>query len=537
MRSLFAFVLLLVTAVLSGCAHQADWVRVDHPIAAPPEPVQEFRGLWVATVDNIDWPSEPGLSRVAQKAEAVRILDLAVELRLNAIVLQVRPCADALYRSPYEPWSAFLTGEQGKNPGYDPLAFWIEEAHARGLDLHAWINPFRAWHPMTPGNPAKNSIVTKRPEFLVEFGEYFWLDPGDRQASKLTLSVIEDIVRRYDIDGLHVDDYFYPYPVEGVPFNDSRSFDAYAATGGKLDKSNWRRHNIDRFVRDMYASVKRHRPEVLVGISPFGIWRPGHPEGVVGFDAYEGLAADAKRWLREGWLDYVSPQLYWKIESEGQPFKPLLDWWAGNNPAGRHVWPGIYLTRIKAEGGWAPDDITSQIELLSAHPEANGFVLFSAVGMTEDRQSINNALSMVLPDHANTPDSPWLGTNTTRSPTVRIKVGSELSRVSISGMPRDAEGWVLWTKAGEIWESLDMPATLTTASVPDYKGVDPVLCIAVQPIHAGGRRGSSVVFRRIIPAPAQPAELLKTDRGDHCRTTGRVVIVRPEHNLGSGLCQ
>lgn len=511
MRSFFAFVMLLVAMHIPGCAHRADWVRADHPSSAPPEPVQEFRGLWVATVDNIDWPSEPGLSRAVQKAEAVRILDLAVELRLNAIVLQVRPCADAIYRSSHEPWSAFLTGKQGENPGYDPLDFWIKEAHARGLDLHAWINPFRAWHPKTPGSPAKNSIVAKRPNYLVEHGEYFWLDPGDSDAQRMALDVIDDIVRRYDIDGLHVDDYFYPYPIEGVAFNDNRTFGAYVAADGRLDQSDWRRLNIDRFVRDMYASVKRRRPEVLVGISPFGIWRPGHPEGVVGFDAYEGLAADARRWLREGWLDYVSPQLYWKIESEGQPFEPLLDWWTSNNPAGRHVWPGIYLTRIQTDGSWAPADITGQIELLKAHPEASGFVLFSAVGMLEDRQGINTALKQTLPDHTNVPGTPWLGTGSTRSPELRITSADGYSRVTISDLPRNAEGWILWTRAGRNWGSRELPPRTTFVTVPDYQGTNPVLWIAVQPIHAGGRRGPSVVYQRTIPAPAQAAGLLETE--------------------------
>lgn len=511
MRAFFAVVLLLVAFLIPACAHRSDWVRANNPLSNPPEPVREFRGLWVATVDNIDWPSVPGLSRAEQKAEAVRILDLAVELRLNAIVLQVRPCADALYRSSYEPWSAFLTGEQGKNPGYDPLAFWIEEAHARGLHLHAWINPFRAWHPKTPGSPAKNSIVAQRPRFLVKHGEYYWLDSGDSNARKLALSVINDIVRRYNIDGLHVDDYFYPYPIEGVTFDDSRTYGAYLGTGGTLDRSHWRRLNIDRFVRDMYASVKRQRPEVLVGISPFGIWRPGHPEGVVGFDAYEGLAADARRWVREGWLDYVSPQLYWKIESEGQPFEPLLEWWTKNNPAGRHVWPGIYLTRIKADGGWAPDDITGQIELLKSHPDANGFVLFSAVGNTENRQGINDALKQTLAEHANIPDSPWLATDTTRSPEVSITTAAGYSRISVSALPRKAEGWVLWTRSGEVWNPRDLPSTTTIATVPDYQGDDPVLAIAVQPIHSGGRRGSPVVYQRVIPAPAQPAASFETE--------------------------
>lgn len=504
-----ALILVIFTSLLLGCAHQSDWIRVDDPSLLPPAPEREFRALWVATVDNIDWPSRPGLTAAEQQAEAIQLLNLAAGLKLNAIVLQVRPAADAFYRSRHEPWSAYLTGQQGVSPGYDPLAFWIRESHARGLDLHAWVNPFRAWHPSTPGEPASNSVVFTQPEYLVTHGEYRWLDPGDERARAHSLRILRDIVQRYDVDGIHVDDYFYPYPIEGKPFDDERTYLEYRDTGGTLDRSDWRRFNIDRFVRDMYAEVKRIKPHVLVGVSPFGIWRPGHPEEIVGFDAYEGLAADARRWLREGWLDYVSPQLYWKIESEGQAFEPLLNWWTSQNTAQRHVWPGLYLTRIKENEGWAPEDITRQIEIIEAVGDASGFVLFSAIGLLENRQGINETLSYTLAEHALIPASPWLSQSPSAKPSLAFTTQDDAVHVRVSGLPSRAQGWLLWTKAGDAWEYQVIPTTMRSVELSAYRGVHPIRLVAVQSMQGGGRLSPPVVYSMLIPAETVPSSVLE----------------------------
>ncbi len=502
--SLLSVCLLTITV---GCAGPSEWVRVDDPALGPPNLEREFRGLWVATVANIDWPSEPGLSADQQKAEAREILDLAVGLKLNTIVLQVRPAADALYESKHEPWSAFLAGQQGVTPGYDPLEYWIDEAHARGLDLHAWVNPFRAWHPSTPGEPDPASVAATQPDFLVRHGDYFWMDPGNAEARERSLMVLRDIVRRYDIDGLHVDDYFYPYPIEGEPFGDERSFSEYTSNGGSLNRSNWRRWNIDQFVRDMYAQTKRVKPNVLVGISPFGIWRPGHPEQVVGFDAYEDLAADARRWLREGWLDYASPQLYWKIDSEGQPFEPLLDWWTGQNSASRHVWPGLYLTRIKADDGWAPGDITDQIKILQSDEAADGFVLFSAVGLVENRQGINAEFERVVDSSAAVPESHWLPNAPLPKPWLRIKRTNcgYAVRFARSQVNNSVLGWVLWTRYGDQWSSRFVSRDSKQILLPLYEAGEPLLAIATQSWAGSGRYSEPVCFHRLIPPPAIPS--------------------------------
>lgn len=500
-----SFLLLVLSICLIGCARTSDWIMVNDPSLMPPEPARAFRGLWVATVANIDWPSAPGLSASAQQEEAVRILDLAQDLNLNAIVLQVRPAADALYASRLEPWSAFLTGEQGQDPGYDPLEFWIHEAHIRGLELHAWINPFRAWHPSTPGEPDPRGFAATQPEFLIEHGGYLWLDPGDQRARNHSLRVIRDITNRYDIDGIHVDDYFYPYPIDGQSLDDARSYASYQSEGGVLSRSDWRRWNIDRFVRDMYAEVKGLKPHVLVGISPFGIWRPGHPEGIEGFDAYEELAADARRWLRAGWLDYAAPQLYWKVESEGQPFEPLLNWWTTENHNARHVWPGLYLTRIKADGGWAPVDITRQIDIIQNHEHADGFVLFSAIGLLENRQQVNDILAQShLRDLALVPPSPWLGSAKLPPPELIMQDKPTALVLHISNLHPKARGVLLQIRQSGEWQSRFIPRTQRHVLIPSPDDQDAPIFIAARAIGPAGMTSSPSLYTRLLPAPVTP---------------------------------
>jgi len=321
----------------------------------PPRAAREFRAAWVATVANINWPSAPGLPPEAQRREAIELLDLLQELNFNAVILQVRAQADALYESRLEPWSYYLTAEQGRgpDPAYDPLEFWIEEAHARGLELHAWLNPYRAHHPQ--GGPVtKFSLVRTRPELVVPLSQgYWWMDPALKETQEHSLAVVTDLVRRYDLDGIHFDDYFYPYPEynDGADFPDSVSWAAYVQGGGKLSRGDWRRQAVNTFIRDVYRAVKREKPHVKFGLSPFGIWRPGHPESIQGFDPYDQLYADARLWLHEGWIDYWTPQLYWPIGQIPQSYPILLGWWAQENTRHRHLWPGINVGRIPGARG------------------------------------------------------------------------------------------------------------------------------------------------------------------------------------------
>ncbi|MFK7883259.1 MAG: glycoside hydrolase family 10 protein [Phycisphaerales bacterium] len=385
-------------------------------IYSPSMPPREFRGVWVATVDNIDWPSQPGLSTLVQKQEIDRILDECLRLELNAIFLQVRPTCDALYKSDNEPWSAFLTGSQGTapNPQYDPLEYWVRGAHNRGIDIHAWVNPFRARHPKSVGPDSPSHVVNRHPDITRDYRGHLWLDPGAPKSRELAMGVIADLLNRYDIDGIHMDDYFYPYPDKDKPFPDDATFADYKQNGGTLLRDDWRRDNINQFVREVNELVHRANPGRLFTISPFGIWRPGHPKQVVGFDAYAGLYADAKHWMQQGWCDAMIPQLYWKIESKGQPFEPLLDWWTEQNTRDRHLWAGIYLTRIKPDNetgssSWDSRDIIDQIELVQRKSREPGFALFSMVGMLENRRGIADQLAAgPMSGPALVPESPWL---------------------------------------------------------------------------------------------------------------------------------
>ena len=309
----------------------------------PPTVAREFRAVWVATVDNIDWPSKRTLGTDEQKAELITLLDRAASTGLNAVIFQVRPAGDALYESSIEPWSEYLTGRQGKAPSplWDPLAFAVKEAHARGLELHAWFNPYRAKHPSAKGPLARSHLSRTNPSLVKTYGTHLWMDPGEPAVRARTLKVVLDVVKRYDIDGVHLDDYFYPYKEKrtngSTDFPDDASFKKYRKAGGDLDRDDWRRSNVDKLIEAMHVGIAKTKPWVKFGISPFGIWRPGNPESVVGFDAYTQLYADSRKWLRAGWVDYFTPQLYWAIAPEKQSYPKLLAWWAGQNEKGRHL--------------------------------------------------------------------------------------------------------------------------------------------------------------------------------------------------------
>ncbi|BDU72850.1 glycoside hydrolase family 10 protein [Mesoterricola silvestris] len=416
----------------------------------PPPAPREFRGAWVASVANIDWPSRPGLGAEAQRQEARDLVALARARGLNALILQVRPGADALYPSALEPWSEYLTGEQGRPPSpcYDPLAFWIREAHAAGLELHAWFNPYRA-RPSSAHSPlAPGHVARARPGLVRAYGDQLWLDPGEPEALERALAVILDVVRRYDVDGVHIDDYFYPYPVKDaagqpVDFPDEAPWRAYLAAGGTLSRPDWRRHNVDALVERIYAEVHRVRPTVRVGVSPFGVGRPGP-----GFSQYEELYADVETWLARGWVDYLAPQLYWKRDSPGQPFGPLLDYWQGRNVLGRHVWPGLFTSRILGPDPWPAEEIIGQIRE-ARDRRSGGHVHFSLKAL---RGEAGAALAYDGP--ALVPASPWLGAPAPQAPVVSVKRTADGLRVQAADCP-----WLLalWARYGSAWRFFTLP--------------------------------------------------------------------------------
>lgn len=340
----------------------------------------EFRGAWVASVHNINFPSKRGLSVAAQKSEIIRMLEVAKRCRLNALMVQVRPEGDALYASRLEPWSRYLTGTQGQNPGYDPLAFFISEAKKRSIEVHAWMNPYRAAanfsHPR-----AANHISRRFPQYTYKIGTVLMMDPGSPEVQDHVVNVVRDILSRYDLAGVHFDDYFYPYPTTGghvYPFPDDKTYAAYRQRGGGLSKADWRRDNVNTLIRKVGQVVRSAKPGAKFGVSPFGIYQPGVPVGIkAGVDMFNQLYADPLKWMREGWIDYLSPQLYWR-EGGPQSFSLLLRWWRSPeaNPRGVPIWPGIAVDRLSSHG-WPSAEIARQLQLeQSIGPRRQGGVIF-----------------------------------------------------------------------------------------------------------------------------------------------------------------
>lgn len=478
------------------------------PTDAPPIR-REFRGAWIASVANIDWPSRPGLSSFAQQAELIAMLDRAVELNLNAVLLQVRPAADALYASPYEPWSAYLTGVEGRppEPYYDPLTFAVAEAHARGLELHAWFNPYRARHASARAAHAKTHISVANPELVRTYGRYEWMDPGEPRVIKRTLDVMLDVVKRYDVDGIHIDDYFYPYPELGpdsieIPFPDSTSYATYARRGGTLQRDDWRRHSVDTLIQQLYTRTKALKPWVKVGISPFGIWRPGYPASIAGFDSYAKLYGDSRLWLRKGWIDYFTPQLYWPTTQVAQAYSTLLDWWLGENVHGRHIWVGHNTSRA-AGGAWAPEELNAQIRATRA-TSATGDIHFSmralmpvatvrrdsvlvGVATQPPRQQAAAALTERLrtelyAEPALIPASPWLGKPAPPPPRASLitdpATGDRVVRLA-GARPNAAARWTVRVLPGTgAWRTWVLPSaqrSLVVASAGEERALRVVL--------------------------------------------------------------
>jgi len=405
---------------LAGCAPLPIPPAEPPAPPAPPAkpPAREFRAAWVATVANIDWPSRKALSSAEQIVEIHALLDRAAALGLNTIILQVRTSADALYPSALEPWSEYLSGTQGQapEPFYDPLATWVSEAHARGLELHAWFNPYRARQSQARSAATAGHLSQTRPDWVKRYGDQLWIDPGEPAAAAHTLAVVRDVLQRYDVDGIHIDDYFYPYPVQDgnkqeLDFPDEPSWQRHGQASG-LSRADWRRDNVDRLVQQLYQLVREAgKPWVKLGISPFGLPRPDlRPAGIAGFSQYDKLYADVERWLREGWLDYLAPQLYWPRAQTAQAFEVLLDYWHGQNPLGRHIYPGLFTSRItdKADS-WPVDEILGQIALTRARAPGSGHAHFSMVALAQNRRGLADALlAGPYAEPALPPVMPWL---------------------------------------------------------------------------------------------------------------------------------
>jgi uncharacterized lipoprotein YddW (UPF0748 family) len=377
-------------------------------------PKREFRGIWVATVTNIDWPSRPGLSADQQKQELIALLEYHKKNGLNAVVLQVRPAADAFYAKSREPWSKYLMGKQGLAPaaGYDPLEFAIKEAHFRGMELHAWFNPYRAT--MSANEVVSADHMTrKRPEWFFSYAGKKQFDPGIPEVREHIVQVILDVVKGYDIDGIHFDDYFYPYPVAGQRINDAATF--AKNNNGFTNISDWRRNNVDLLIKSLSDSIHFYKKYVKFGISPFGIWKNVYEDAdgseTKGLSNFTELFADSRKWVKEGWVDYINPQIYFSFTRKAAPFGTLVDWWS-NNTYGRHLYIGqaAYLVNQKAEAAWRlPEQIPDQIRYIRDNNRVQGSVFFSSKSFSTIARATGDSLRVNLYRYpALPPQMPWL---------------------------------------------------------------------------------------------------------------------------------
>lgn len=360
------------------------------------QPKYEFRGVWIATVDNIDWPPRSSTTE-QQKADFIRQLELHKKNGMNAIIAQVRPAADAFYPSALEPWSQWLTGVQGQPPSpyYDPLQFMIDECHKRGMELHAWLNPYRANFNINTSSIAANHITRTNPGWFLTYGDKKYFDPGNKEAQQFVVKVVRDIVKRYNIDAIHMDDYFYPYRIPGKEFPDESS---YRNSRSSLKKDDWRRSNVDSIIKALSIAIKQEKKSCRFGVSPFGVWRnkKDDPEGSdskAGQTNYDDLYADIILWMKKGWVDYVTPQLYLEIGHDKMAYEKMLDWWSRHS-YGKHIYigHGIYRAGGK-EAGWNnPGQIPDQITLLRRYPNVQGSIYFSSKSFNNNPNGWNDSL-------------------------------------------------------------------------------------------------------------------------------------------------
>jgi uncharacterized lipoprotein YddW (UPF0748 family) len=476
---------------------------------APPV-AREFRGVWIATVDNIDWPSKPGLPVDSQKAELLALLDRAASLRLNAVIFQVRPAADALYKSSVEPWSVYLTGQSGRapSPEWDPLAFAVTESHKRGLELHAWFNPYRARYRGDRGTLSPRHVSRTMSSVVKRYGPYLWMDPGEPSVRAHTTRVILDVVKRYDIDGVHIDDYFYPYQERDrrgrlIEFPDGPSWTKYRRAGGTLERDDWRRRNVDLLVESLYGEIKKTKPWVKFGVSPFGIWRPGYPSPIRGLDAYESLYADSRRWLVEGWLDYFAPQLYWAVGAPQQSYPLLLAWWADQNQLGRHLWPGNGTFKVTNTGSqrWQAREVLQQITLTRDQPGAGGNVHYNMSALVQSADALAERLAEgPYRGPALVPASPWLASSVPLVPTVTATTTDRRITLRVSA-PNDIGSsaprwWLVRARYGDGWraELVDAGTPVVTLE-PGDDGLLPDFIV----VNSIGRAGLESAPVRIVP--------------------------------------
>ena len=362
-------------------------------------PKREMRGVWVASVANIDFPLKPTTDTAQLKKEWLTLLDGFAQHGLNAVYVQIRPAADALYATPLAPWSVYLSGKQGQalQGGWDPLPFLIETAHARNMEFHAWLNPYRASNEPDTTRFSPQHVFHTHRDWILYYGKKYYLNPALPKVWQHLCGVVKDIVARYNVDAIHMDDYFYPYKVAGEVFPDSADFLRYGQGFAHVD--DWRRHNVDTLIQMLRDTIKQTKPHVEFGISPFSVWRnqSKDPEGSptrAGQTNYDDLYADIRKWLKEGWIDYVAPQLYFPIGFDLVDYEKTLNWWH-DNAYGKKLYIGMAAYRIGSDRSpdWQqPDQMPRQLRINHAYPKVDGVVYFSAKQLLKNPLGFGDSL-------------------------------------------------------------------------------------------------------------------------------------------------
>lgn len=421
-----------------------------HKQSAFTQPKYEFRAAWIATVNNIDWPSKKGLPVLIQKLEFVQLLEGLQRIGMNAVIVQIRPATDAFYPSTYEPWSEFLSGIQGlaPSPYYDPLQFMIEETHKRNMEFHAWLNPYRAVFDINSSSISATHVTRIHKDWFLTYGNKKYFNPGLPQVMTYVNSIVKDILTRYDVDAIHMDDYFYPYRITGREFPDQSAFLKY---GHGLSKDDWRRSNCDSIIKMIHETILDTKPMVKFGVSPFGVWRNNNvdPEGSAtqaGQTNYDDLYADILLWLREGWIDYVAPQLYWEIGHKLCDYNVLLDWWAKHS-YGKHVYigHGIYRVYESPTKPWFnPNEIPNELKALRQYQEVQGSIYFSAGNILQNPNGWADSLrNNYYKSPALIPPMPWIDNIAPQPPVITNYTENKNSN----------NGFTIYAKAGEENES------------------------------------------------------------------------------------
>ena len=361
-------------------------------------PKNEFRAVWMATVVNIDWPKTSTDNVAKQKADYIEILDTYKKLNYNAVIVQIRSVGDAFYPTKLAPWSRFLTGKEGQapKPYFDPLEWMIAETHARGFEFHAWLNPYRATMDYNTSLLSPEHDYFKHPEWMIKYGGKYYYNPALPEVQKHLLAVVEEVVQNYDIDAIHFDDYFYPYKIKGEFFNDTNSFKKY---GNEMSLADWRRSNVNTFVKDASVSIKNIKPWVQFGISPFGVWRnksvdPRGSETESGQTNYDDLFADPLAWMENKWIDYLVPQLYWSMDHPKASYSKLLRWWSENSTnTAIYIGNGTYKINADSDKRWNnPYEIPNQIDVTRSYKNIQGNAFFSAKSFLNKNQSVTQLL-------------------------------------------------------------------------------------------------------------------------------------------------